>query len=117
MPVDTMTHPVRSAHVELLVEQIPRAAAADRVVVDSELPGQVALDASRERGASELELSAAAGDEAGAADDDIERGEYPREPVDGIGNQVAGDQRDPRRAQFGHFASLGGIHGGDRRRA
>jgi len=43
MPVETMTHsavlrPQEVAHVELLIEQVLRAASADDIVVNAELP-------------------------------------------------------------------------------
>ncbi|RMP21267.1 hypothetical protein ALQ26_04207 [Pseudomonas amygdali pv. lachrymans] len=48
------------SHIELLIEKILRAAPADKVVVNAELPGQVAFYAGLERRIGQFALSAPA---------------------------------------------------------
>jgi len=59
------------AYVELFIEQGLRAATADLVVVDAELPWEIPRQCGGEGGVGELALGAGSGREADAADDGV----------------------------------------------
>src|SRR5690606_32412933 len=59
------------ANLQSLVEQVVRAALSDDVVIHTELPGNIALQAGIEDRTRELELEARPGDESGATDDGV----------------------------------------------
>ncbi len=88
------------AHVELLIEQVLRAASADDIIVNAELPREVAFHAGIENGVGELSLDAASSHEAGAADHSVEMSEKDGEVGGGVGDEVAGEEFDVERMEF-----------------
>lgn len=91
----------------------PAPASANDVVVDAELPGEVTLHTGVEGCASELELDAAPGHEAGAADHGVEPPEMVGEVDRGGGDEVAGKELDAEGLEFGDVSLFVGVVGSD----
>ena len=100
------------SNIELLIKQVLRAAAPYNIVVDAKLPGEVALHARLERRARDLQLCAAAGDEAGAGDDGMEGFEGLSEGAGGVVDEVAGDDWDGEAGEGCEQSGLWGRRGG-----
>jgi hypothetical protein len=107
-------HPVlrskQISHVQLLVEQVLRAASPDHIVVHPKLPGKVTFHIGLENGTSKFELKASSGHKAGTTDHSVVAFEEGGQVSVRI-CKVADKETDTEGAELGDVPLFAGILG------